>query len=191
MGIFGYFRIYIFFYIFFFYKQKQDALLCSQVLTKEQAALFEHAVLHHYWYQMYVDDLPVWGMVGEIYEHPLLNDEEMKKKEEEDEEEKKTMENKNKKNKYKNQNKLGSGGGGVSKNDDEEEEEEERSPFKLYVYTRKIFSIAYNQQRIVEVNLTSEGKFFLFLNNLLLVNIILYVLTFIENNIIFFLKIRC
>ena len=25
-----------------------------------------YAVEHHYWYQMYIDDLPIWGVVGEI-----------------------------------------------------------------------------------------------------------------------------
>ena len=24
------------------------------------------AVKNHYWYQMYLDDLPIWGIVGEI-----------------------------------------------------------------------------------------------------------------------------
>ena len=25
-----------------------------------------HAINHHYWYQAYIDDLPIWGIVGEI-----------------------------------------------------------------------------------------------------------------------------
>lgn len=25
-------------------------------------------VEHHYWYQLYLDDLPIWGMVGEAGE---------------------------------------------------------------------------------------------------------------------------
>jgi hypothetical protein len=25
----------------------------------------------HYWYQMYLDDLPIWGMIGEV--RPLLD----------------------------------------------------------------------------------------------------------------------
>lgn len=24
------------------------------------------AVSNHYWYQMFIDELPVWGMVGEL-----------------------------------------------------------------------------------------------------------------------------
>ena len=27
---------------------------------------FIFAVKNHYWYQMYLDDLPIWGIVGEI-----------------------------------------------------------------------------------------------------------------------------
>ena len=46
--------------------------LCTKTLTASDAAIFKHAVLHHYWYQMYIDDLPVWGMVGEVYDHPTL-----------------------------------------------------------------------------------------------------------------------
>ena len=29
---------------------------------------FLYAVKNHYWYQMYLDDLPIWGIVGEIGE---------------------------------------------------------------------------------------------------------------------------
>ncbi len=35
------------------------------MLNSEQAHRFEEAVVHEYWYQMFLDDLPVWGMVGE------------------------------------------------------------------------------------------------------------------------------
>jgi len=41
--------------------------LCSQRLDKPSSAAFSSAVAEHYWYQMYLDDLPIWGMVGEIY----------------------------------------------------------------------------------------------------------------------------
>ena len=34
-------------------------------LTAEEAQLFQKAVQHRWFYQMYLDDLPVWGMVGE------------------------------------------------------------------------------------------------------------------------------
>ena len=35
-------------------------------LDAETAAQFEYAVRNHYWYQLYLDDLPIWGMVGEV-----------------------------------------------------------------------------------------------------------------------------
>ena len=25
---------------------------------------FQYAVKHHYWYQMYIDDMPMWALVG-------------------------------------------------------------------------------------------------------------------------------
>jgi transmembrane 9 superfamily protein 3 len=40
--------------------------ICSMKLDAETAAQFEYAVRNHYWYQLYLDDLPIWGMVGEV-----------------------------------------------------------------------------------------------------------------------------
>lgn len=40
---------------------------CStKPLTKDQAEHFAKAIQHRWFYQMYLDDLPVWGMVGEM-----------------------------------------------------------------------------------------------------------------------------
>lgn len=39
---------------------------CEKKLDKEKYQAFEYAVKNHYWYQMYLDDLPVWGIIGEI-----------------------------------------------------------------------------------------------------------------------------
>jgi transmembrane 9 superfamily protein 3 len=41
---------------------------CSLDLTKEKYDLFVYAIKNHYWYQMYIDDLPIWGIVGEYDE---------------------------------------------------------------------------------------------------------------------------
>jgi transmembrane 9 superfamily protein 3 len=38
----------------------------TKPLTKDEAAMFQQAVQHRWFYQMYLDDLPVWGMVGEM-----------------------------------------------------------------------------------------------------------------------------
>ncbi|KAK2185289.1 hypothetical protein NP493_241g06067 [Ridgeia piscesae] len=41
---------------------------CEVQLTKNKYEAFVYAVKNHYWYQMYIDDLPIWGIVGEIEE---------------------------------------------------------------------------------------------------------------------------
>jgi len=38
----------------------------TKPLTLEQAQHFSQAIQHRWFYQMYLDDLPVWGMVGEM-----------------------------------------------------------------------------------------------------------------------------
>ncbi|XP_063218210.1 transmembrane 9 superfamily member 3 [Bacillus rossius redtenbacheri] len=42
---------------------------CEIHLTEENQKVFVYAVKNHYWYQMYLDDLPVWGIVGEVEEN--------------------------------------------------------------------------------------------------------------------------
>lgn len=39
---------------------------CEVGLSDESLKAFTYAVKNHYWYQMYLDDLPIWGVVGEI-----------------------------------------------------------------------------------------------------------------------------
>ena len=64
---------------------------------------FTLAIKEHYWYQCYLDDLPIWGMVGEV---------------------------------------VGEDGSQQQDHD-------------YYVYTRKDFVISYNEQNVIQVNLTS------------------------------------
>ena len=40
--------------------------LCSQTLTANEVQEFKDAINEHYWYQMNVDDLPIWGLVGKV-----------------------------------------------------------------------------------------------------------------------------
>jgi hypothetical protein len=40
--------------------------ICSQKLTPADAAEFSSAIAQRYWYELFVDDLPVWGFVGDI-----------------------------------------------------------------------------------------------------------------------------
>lgn len=39
---------------------------CAVQLNEEKYKAFVYAVKNHYWYQMYIDDLPIWGVVGEV-----------------------------------------------------------------------------------------------------------------------------
>lgn len=40
--------------------------ICKMTLTQDQSDEFKHAIINQYWYQMYFDDLPIFGMVGEV-----------------------------------------------------------------------------------------------------------------------------
>ncbi|KAM7385936.1 hypothetical protein PAMP_001976 [Pampus punctatissimus] len=73
---------------------------CEIDLDKAKRDAFVYAIKNHYWYQMYIDDLPIWGIVGEA---------------------------------------------------DENGEDH-------YLWTYKKLEIGFNGNRIVDVNLTSEGK---------------------------------
>ena len=73
---------------------------CQVVLTEDKLKAFKYAVRNHYWYQMYLDDLPIWGIVGEM----------------------------------------------------------EHAGKDLYLWTHKKFEIGYNENQIVDVNLTSEAR---------------------------------
>lgn len=44
----------------------KSTTLCYVELNEATAEEFADAVMNHYWYQLYIDDLPVWGMVGEV-----------------------------------------------------------------------------------------------------------------------------
>uniref|UniRef100_A0A8C4R6J5 Transmembrane 9 superfamily member n=1 Tax=Eptatretus burgeri TaxID=7764 RepID=A0A8C4R6J5_EPTBU len=42
---------------------------CEIDVDKDVYNTFMYAVKNHYWYQMYIDDLPIWGIVGEVDEN--------------------------------------------------------------------------------------------------------------------------
>ncbi|XP_052262723.1 transmembrane 9 superfamily member 3-like [Dreissena polymorpha] len=52
-----------------FKKERTSVKFCDVKLTEEKYQAFVYAVKNHYWYQMYIDDLPIWGIVGEIGEN--------------------------------------------------------------------------------------------------------------------------
>jgi transmembrane 9 superfamily protein 3 len=96
------------------FAQNTAGTLCSKTLTQDDVEMFKYAVSQHYWYQCFLDELPIWGMVGEI---------------EGSEEELLEMELRG---------------------------EQEHAIHEVFVYTMKRLSIAYNGNRIIEVNLTSD-----------------------------------
>ena len=95
-------------------------------LTDDQVKLFSTAAEDQWFYQMYVDDLPVWGMVGE-----LLPDLEAAKGEN-----------------------FGSDLSHLE--EAVAKHEERKGEFKPYVYTKRTLQISYNGDRIIKVDLTSE-----------------------------------
>lgn len=40
---------------------KTSTEICSISLTRENIDSFSYAIKNHYWYQMFIDDLPIWG----------------------------------------------------------------------------------------------------------------------------------
>ena len=61
----GIFRVFFFCFtnvLFFVFPDDQTHVkYCSVKLTPEKYQAFVYAVKNHYWYQMYIDDLPIWG----------------------------------------------------------------------------------------------------------------------------------
>jgi transmembrane 9 superfamily protein 3 len=51
--------------IVFDLKPKQESCT-TRALTSQDAFQFKQAIQHRWFYQMYLDDLPLWGMVGEL-----------------------------------------------------------------------------------------------------------------------------
>jgi transmembrane 9 superfamily protein 3 len=49
-----------------FLNKKEPETCTTKALTRDQADQFAYAIQHRWFYQMYLDDLPVWGMVGEM-----------------------------------------------------------------------------------------------------------------------------
>lgn len=48
-----------------FRKDQKMTKICDLTLDEKSARKFTRAVQQHYWYQMYIDELPIWGMLGE------------------------------------------------------------------------------------------------------------------------------
>ncbi|XP_064961284.1 transmembrane 9 superfamily member 3 [Musa acuminata AAA Group] len=51
-----------------FLEEQRSKSLCKKNLSKEDVAKFRHAVSKDYYFEMYYDDLPLWGFLGKIEE---------------------------------------------------------------------------------------------------------------------------
>ncbi|XP_070680337.1 transmembrane 9 superfamily member 3-like isoform X2 [Malus domestica] len=49
-----------------FLRHKDTEVACKKSLTKEEVARFRSAVNKDYYFQMYYDDLPIWGFIGKV-----------------------------------------------------------------------------------------------------------------------------
>ena len=90
--------------------------LCSVTLDDQSSDFLGDAISNHYWYQLYLDDLPIWGMLGEVSAaEDFLAEQEAHK------------------------------------------ELRHAKAEESYIYTHKQFSIAFNGNRVIEVNMTNEN----------------------------------
>ncbi|KAI4313611.1 hypothetical protein L6164_026574 [Bauhinia variegata] len=49
------------------FKRDKDSLaVCRKMLKREEVVLFRDAVKKDYYFQMYYDDLPIWGFIGQV-----------------------------------------------------------------------------------------------------------------------------
>lgn len=44
----------------------ESSILCKKQLTREEVAQFRKAVSKDYYFEMYYDDLPIWGLIGRV-----------------------------------------------------------------------------------------------------------------------------
>jgi len=82
---------------------QKEVKVCTLTLDDTTRSIFNEAIENHYWYQLYIDDLPIWGMVGESIQSEQAN-----------------------------------------------------GDIINYLYTHRRFSVGFNDDRIIEVNMTSE-----------------------------------
>lgn len=49
-----------------FCRNETSSKICDLILTEEKQKVFMYAVKNHYWYQMYIDGLPIWSILGDV-----------------------------------------------------------------------------------------------------------------------------
>jgi len=93
---------------FKFRMDMQKTVICETPLDEKAAEQFKYAIQNHYWYELFMDDLPIWGFVGESI--PA----------------------------------------------EKQQEGEGKQEDQVLIYTHKSFDINYNNEQIIQVNLTSD-----------------------------------
>ncbi|KAH7427629.1 hypothetical protein KP509_10G052300 [Ceratopteris richardii] len=54
-----------------FREDKDLESLCKKTLSRQDVQVFRDAVKNDYYFQMYYDDLPIWGFVGKVDDHDM------------------------------------------------------------------------------------------------------------------------
>lgn len=49
---------------------REKETLCKKTLSSQEASKFREAVKNDYYFQMYYDDLPIWGFIGKADQEP-------------------------------------------------------------------------------------------------------------------------
>ncbi|KAF5751727.1 transmembrane 9 superfamily member 5 isoform X2 [Tripterygium wilfordii] len=62
-----------------FWKDKTDEILCEKNLQGHEVAKFRDAVSNDFYFQMYYDDLPLWGFIGKVEEQSWITEEKVHK----------------------------------------------------------------------------------------------------------------
>merc|ERR1719409_1905221 len=101
--------------------------MCITSLDANDVKKFKRAIRHHYWYEFVMDDLPIWGFVGEHVD------------------EKSTLTGSK------------SATTTAEAADLMADDVVEHRGGTVYIYTHKTFDISYNGDRIIGVNLTAEN----------------------------------
>ncbi|KAL7754226.1 hypothetical protein RI367_000207 [Sorochytrium milnesiophthora] len=63
-----------------FLKNQTNVPMCTMSLSAKDVQRFQSAVQQSYWYQFYVDDLPIWGWVGSVEKDEQAAEENMQKR---------------------------------------------------------------------------------------------------------------
>jgi hypothetical protein len=112
---------------FRFRHDQPKSTMCVTKLDANDVKKFKRAIRHHYWYEFVMDDLPIWGFVGEHVD------------------EKSTLTGSK------------SASTSAEAADLMADDVVEHRGGTVYIYTHKTFDVSYNGDRIIGVNLTAEN----------------------------------